>query len=259
MKNFENILVDINDHVMTITLNRPKVLNALSTPLMEELIEILKKAESDDTIRVIVITGSEKAFAAGADIAEMSEKTFSTMHQVNIYGQLNDAFKQCRKPVIAAVQGYALGGGCELVMLCDFVVAAPNAQFGQPEVKLGTLPGIGGSQRLTKLVGRSKAMELCLTGRFMDAQEAERAGLVARILEQEDFLTQVQDIAAEMATYSLMATRMIKQAVHFAEDAPLPAGLDYERALFYASFSTEDQKIGKKAFLNKKTPEFTDK
>ncbi len=259
MTQFSHIQLQTENNITTITLDRPKVLNALSTPLMEELIIAITKAEKDDQTRVIVITGSEKAFAAGADIEEMQSKNFSDMQSNNIYGRLQDAFAACRKPVIAAVSGYALGGGCELVMMCDFVLASESAKFGQPEVKLGTLPGIGGSQRLTKLVGRSKAMEICLTGRFIDAAEAERIGLIARILPADSFLDDVYKIAGEIAGYSLSATRMIKQAVHFAESAPLDQGLAFERGLFYASFSTEDQKEGMKAFLEKREPDFKDK
>tara|TARA_B100000686_G_scaffold351506_1_gene450511 strand:+ start:616 stop:1395 length:780 start_codon:yes stop_codon:yes gene_type:complete len=259
MTDEKTIQTSQNNHILTLRLNRPKVLNALSTPLMEEVIEALHAAEHDSRIRVIIITGSEKAFAAGADISEMADQTFSTMEAVDIYGRLNAAFAQCRKPVIAAVSGFALGGGCELAMLCDFILAAENAKFGQPEIKLGTLPGIGGSQRLTKRVGRSKAMELCLTGRFMDADEAERSGLTARTLPTEGFMDKVQAIAEEIAGYSMTATRLVKQAVQFAEDHDMKAGLAHERALFYASFSTHDQKEGMKAFLDKRDPDFQDK
>lgn len=259
MSQYKTLKTKLSDSVLTITLNRPEVLNALSTPLMEELIDAIDAAGINENARVIVITGSEKAFAAGADIAEMKDKTFSDMQASNIYGRLQTAFANCHKPVIAAVSGYALGGGCELVMMCDFVLASDTAKFGQPEVKLGTLPGIGGSQRLTKLIGRSKAMEMCMTGRFMDAIEAERAGLVARILPADGFLDSVAKIAFEIAGYSLSALGLIKQAVHYAENAPLEQGLAYERGLFYASFSTADQKEGMAAFLEKRDPAFTDK
>lgn len=256
---YETLKTNIQNNVLTITLDRPKVLNALSTPLMEELITAINTAQSDKNARVIVITGNEKAFAAGADIEEMKDQTFSSMQANNIYGRLQTAFAECTKPVIAAVSGYALGGGCELVMMCDFVLASESAKFGQPEVKLGTLPGIGGSQRLTKLVGKSKAMEICLTGRFIGADEAERIGLAARILPQDSFADDVQTIAEEIAGFSLSATSMIKQAVNFAENAPLSQGLAFERNLFYASFSTDDQKEGMAAFLEKRSADFKDK
>lgn len=256
MKTYETIKCSSADQILTLTLHRPEALNALSTPMMEEMIDALDNAAQDDSIRVIVITGSEKAFAAGADIKEMKDRNFADMYQSDIYGRFTRAFASCQKPVIAAVSGYALGGGCELVMMCDFVLAAPNAKFGQPEVKLGTLPGIGGSQRLIRLIGKSKAMELCLTGRMMTAVEAERAGLVARILDESDFIGAVDKIAREIAAYSPLAVSMIKDAVNQAEETTLAQGLAYERKLFYASFSTEDQKEGMAAFLDKRDPDF---
>jgi enoyl-CoA hydratase/carnithine racemase len=256
MSHYDNIIVKTEENITTITLNRPEALNALSTPLMEDLITAITVATSDDQSRVIVITGNDKAFAAGADIKEMKDRSFADMYQSDIYGRFSRAFENCTKPVIAAVSGYALGGGCELVMMCDFTLAAANARFGQPEVKLGTLPGIGGSQRLTRLVGKSKAMELCLTGRLMDAAEAERIGLVARILDTDDFQTAVQEIAREIAGYSPLAVSMVKAAVNQAEETTLAQGLAFERNLFYASFSTEDQKEGMAAFLDKRSADF---
>lgn len=256
MSPYDNIIVNTKENITTITLHRPEALNALSTPLMEELITAMTAAAADEQSRVIVITGNDKAFAAGADIKEMKDRSFADMYQSDIYGRFSRAFECCPKPVIAAVSGYALGGGCELVMMCDFTLAAPNARFGQPEVKLGTLPGIGGSQRLTRLVGKSKAMELCLTGRIMDAAEAERIGLVARILNTDDFPAAVDEIAREIAGYSPLATRMVKEAVNQAEETTLAQGLAFERKLFYASFSTEDQKEGMAAFLDKRPADF---
>ena len=253
---YKNLRTETQDFITTITLDRPKALNALSTPLMEELITAVNSAAQSEETRVIIMTGSDKAFAAGADIAEMKDRNFADMYQADIYGRFISAFKNCKKPVIAAVSGYALGGGCELVMMCDFILAAPSARFGQPEIKLGTLPGIGGSQRLTRMIGKSKAMELCLTGRMMDAQEAERVGLVARILDEDDFISAVHNIAAEIAQYSPLAASLVKQAVNQAEETTLSQGIDYERALFYASFSTEDQKEGMTAFLEKRKADF---
>lgn len=259
MTDYKTLTVETKDSVTLVSLNRPDALNALSTELMEDLIKALDVAQASDDTRVIVMTGTgEKAFAAGADIKEMQPKTFSDMMENNIYGRINAAFASYTKPIIAAVNGYALGGGCELAMMCDFILAAENAKFGQPEIKLGTLPGIGGSQRLTKLVGKSKAMELCLTGRMIDAAEADRIGLAARVFPKDSFMDDVMAVAAEIAGYSTLATHMVKDVVNQAEDMPLSQGLDYERAVFYGSFSTEDQKEGMSAFLEKRDPKFKD-
>jgi len=259
MGTYKAITVKTENNITLVTLNRPDSLNALSTALMEDVITALNTAMTDDDSRVIVMTGAgDKAFAAGADIKEMQPQTFASMMANDIYGRLNAAFKACTKPVVAAVNGYALGGGCELAMMCDFILASNTAKFGQPEVKLGTLPGIGGSQRLTKLVGKSKAMELCLTGRIIDADEANRIGMVARTFEHDTFMNDVMDVATEIASYSQVALALVKDVVNAADDMPISQGLDYERKVFYGSFSTNDQKEGMSAFLEKRTPKFKD-
>ena len=259
MVSYKHIQFEERNSVGVITLDRPDALNALSTDLMQDIITAMKSAQKSKDVRVIVITGGgEKAFAAGADIKEMQPQTFSTMMANDIYGRINAAFATCTKPVIAAVNGYALGGGCELAMMCDFILASSKAKFGQPEIKLGTLPGIGGSQRLTKLVGKSKAMELCLTGRMIDAEEADRIGLAARVFNADTFIDDVMAVAEEIASYSQLALALVKDVVNQAEDMPLSQGLDYERKVFYGSFATHDQKEGMNAFLEKREPVFKD-
>lgn len=255
---YNNIILEHHDAVALITLNRPKMLNALCHELMEELAECITGLDQNNDTRVIVITGNEKAFAAGADIAEMSAMSFMDVYKKNFMVTTAKTITECRKPVIAAVSGYALGGGCELALLCDFILASDSAQFGQPEIKIGTIPGIGGSQRLTRAVGKAKAMEMILTGRMIDATEAERAGVAARIIPSENFLEDVLKSAAEMAEKSMPALMMAKEVVNAAFETPLSEGLRLESRLFQATFSTHDQKEGMKAFLEKRNPDFKD-
>ncbi|MBU6444068.1 MAG: enoyl-CoA hydratase [Alphaproteobacteria bacterium] len=256
---YQNILTKIEDGVGVITLNRPKALNALNSELLAELVAALEAWDQDDTVRAIVLTGSEKAFAAGADIKEMSGQSYMDMYKSNLFAAANDRIGAIRKPVIAAVAGFALGGGCELAMLCDFIIAADTAKFGQPEVTLGILPGIGGTQRLTRFVGKSKAMEMCLTGRMMDAAEAERAGLVSRVVPAGDLLVQATAAARKIAAQSQPIVMMIKESVNRAYESTLAEGVRFERRLFHAAFATEDQKEGMAAFSDKRKPEFKDR
>lgn len=256
---FENIIVETKGPVGLITLNRPKALNALCAALMAEVVSAFDAFEADKNVRVIVITGSEKAFAAGADIKEMSSKTFMDAYKEDFVTAFHDRITRCRIPVIAAVAGYCLGGGAEFAMLCDFIIAADTARFGQPEVTIGTLPGIGGTQRLTRLIGRAKAMEMCLTGRLMEAKEAEASGLVARIVPAAQLLEETMKTANAIAGHSQIAVMMVKEAVHRAEETTLAEGLRFERRLFQASFGTEDQKEGMGAFVEKRKPAFKDR
>jgi enoyl-CoA hydratase len=239
-----------------ITLHRPKALNALNDALMDELGAALLAFDRDDGIGCIVITGSEKAFAAGADISAMARKTYAEALSENFITRNWETLLQVRKPVIAAVAGFALGGGCELAMMCDFVIAADSARFGQPEIKLGIIPGAGGTQRLPRAVGKSKAMDLVLTGRMMDAQEAERAGLVSRVVPADKLLDEALAAANAICEYSLPAVMMAKEAVNRAYESPLTEGLLFERRMFHALFATEDQKEGMRAFLEKRKPDF---
>ncbi len=254
--NYENILVDSEDGVATIRLNRPEALNTLNSALMAELSDALDTLEADAAIGAIIITGSERAFAAGADIKEMKDMSAVDMFMTNYFTAGWERVTTCRKPVIAAVSGYALGGGCELAMMCDFIVAADNAMFGQPEINLAILPGIGGTQRLARLVGKSKAMDMCLTGRMMSAEEAERSGLVSRVFPTADLLTETQEIAKSIAEKSRPAVYMAKEAVNKALETTLAEGVRYERRLFHAAFATEDQKEGMAAFTEKRKPQF---
>lgn len=253
---FECILVETKEKVGLITLNRPKALNALNDQLMNELGAALKAFDQNDAIQCIVITGSQKAFAAGADIAAMANYTLMDAYKGDYITRNWEAIRQIRKPVIAAVAGYALGGGCELAMMCDFIIAADNAKFGQPEVKLGTLPGAGGTQRLPRAISKAKAMDMCLTARMMDAEEAERAGLVSRIVPVDMLLEEALSAANTIASMSLPIIMMIKESVNRAYETTLSEGVHFERRLFHSSFGTEDQKEGMKAFLEKRTPEF---
>lgn len=253
---FETILLDHQEGVGLITFNRPDALNALNSKLLEELGEALLSLEADDDIGSIVVTGSEKAFAAGADIKEMAGKDFADVLSHDLFGRINQIFASVRKPVIAAVAGYALGGGCEIAMACDFIIAGENAKFGQPEIKLGVIPGIGGSQRLTRLVGKSKAMDMMLTGRMMDAAEAERAGLVSRIAPTEDLLETVMEVATTIAELSAPSVALAKEATNAALETTLQQGLLFERRLFHSLFATEDQKEGMNAFIEKRQPQF---
>lgn len=253
---YENILVETRGHVGLITLNRPKALNALSSPLMSELTEALDAFEADNNIRAMVLTGSEKAFAAGADIKEMQEKTWSEAYMEDFITAGWERLTRCRKPVIAAVAGFALGGGCEVAMMCDFIIAADSAKFGQPEVNLGIPPGAGGTQRLTRFVGKSKAMEMCLTGRFMDAEEAERAGLVSRIVPADELIDEAVKTAETIASKSMAANMIIKESVNRAYETTLSEGVRFERRMFHACFGSQHQKEGMAAFAEKRKPEF---
>lgn len=253
---YETILVETKDKVGVITLNRPKALNALNDQLMEELGQAMKQFEQDEQIGCIVLTGSEKAFAAGADINLMANYSYMDVYKGDFITRNWEQIRQIRKPVIAAVAGYALGGGCELAMMCDFIIAADNAKFGQPEIKLGTIPGAGGTQRLPRAISKSKAMDLCLTARMMDAAEAERAGLVSRIVAPEKLMEETLAAAATIASMSQPIVMMIKDSVNRAYETTLSEGVQYERRLFHSTFATEDQKEGMKAFQEKRAPKF---
>lgn len=256
---FETIIVEIEDHVATIKLNRPDAMNALNSHLLGELGTALADADRNDKVRCIIITGSPKAFAAGADIKEMSEKSFVDMFLSDFFGSEGAAICRTRKPIIAAVAGYALGGGCELAMMCDFIIAADNAKFGQPEINLGVMAGLGGTQRLTRWVGKSKSMEMNLTGRFMDAEEAERAGLVSRVVPAKKLMEEARASADKIAEKSMLTTLAVKEAVNRAYETTLSEGLLFERRLFHSMFATEDQKEGMSAFVDKRTAQFRDK
>ena len=255
---YETILLERQGGVGWITLNRPKVLNALNLQLMNEVVDAATSLDRDPEIGCLVITGSAKAFAAGADILEMAPNDYMDMY-LNDWFSTWDRLSQVRKPIIAAVAGYALGGGCELAMICDILLAADTAKFGQPEIKLGVIPGIGGSQRLTRAVGKAKAMELCLTGRTMDAAEAERAGLVSRIVPSVELLTDAQKTAETIAGMSLPITMMAKEAVNRAFESSLAEGVRFERRLFHSAFATADQSEGMAAFTEKRPPNFTNR
>ena len=248
---YENIIAEVKGRVGLVTLNRPQALNALNSALIVELNQVLDSWEADGNIGCIVITGSEKAFAAGADIKEMQSKTFIEAYAGDFIGTW-ERVTRCRKPVIAAVAGFALGGGCELAMMCDFIIAADTAKFGQPEIRLGVMPGAGGSQRLTRFVGKSKAMEMCLTARNMDAAEAERAGLVSRVVPAADLLAEAMKAAETIAGMSMPAVMMTKESVNRAYETTLAEGIRFERRLFHAMFATEDQKEGMAAFAEKR-------
>ena len=252
---YDNILVERRDKVGLITLNRPKALNALSGPLMDDLARALDELEDAPNIGALVLTGSDKAFAAGADIKEMQEKAWPGIY-IEDFIKPWERLGRCRKPVIAAVAGYALGGGCEIAMMCDFILAADTARFGQPEVNLGVTPGAGGTQRLTRQVGKSKAMEMCLTGRMMDAEEAERVGLVSRIVPAAELIDDAVATAQRIAEMSGHVTMAIKESVNRAYEVPLTEGVRFERRLFHAGFGTADQKEGMAAFIEKRQPRF---
>ena len=253
---FEHILLEKKASVGIITFNRPRAMNALCPPLFAELSEALDDLESDDSIGAILITGNDKAFAAGADIGEMSKASYQQMLADETLSRQWDRIALCHKPVIAAVAGYALGGGCELAMSCDFIIAAENAKFGQPEITIGTMPGIGGTQRLTRLVGKAKAMDMCLTGRMMDVQEAERAGLVSRVVPLDTHFQTAFEVASQIAGFSRPVVKLAKEAVNAALETPLSQGLKTERRLFHSTFAFDDQKEGMEAFIEKRNPEF---
>lgn len=255
---YENILVETRGNVGLITLNRPDALNALNAALIEDLYKALVVFESDDNIGCMVLTGSEKAFAAGADIKEMQSKDYMDVY-LNDFIRRWEKIAQVRKPVIAAVGGFALGGGCEMAMACDFIIAAETAKFGQPEIKLGVMPGAGGTQRLTRFVGKSKAMEMCLTGRMMDADEAERAGLVSRIVPAADLVEEAVKTAQKIADMSRPIAMMTKETVNRAYETTLSEGILFERRVFHSMFSIDDQKEGMAAFAEKRKANFKNK
>ena len=256
---YQTLLVERHGPVALIRLNRPAALNALNSQLMGELAAALSAMDRDDGVRAIVLTGSEKAFAAGADVREMSDRGFAQIFRENLFADEADRIRATRKPIIAAVAGFCLGGGCELAMLCDFIIAADTARFGQPEVNLAVIPGIGGTQRLTRLIGRAKSMDLHLTGRMMGADEAERAGLVARIVPAADLVSEALAAATTIAEKSQIAVIAAKEAVHRADELTLAEGVLFERRLFQSLFATDDQKEGMRAFLEKRRPVFRDR
>jgi enoyl-CoA hydratase len=253
---YRHLIVETRGRVGLITLNRPKALNAINDELMDELVAALTAFEQDAGIGAMVITGSGKAFAAGADVAAMRDRSYMDVYTSDFITRNWDRIRQIRKPIIAAVMGYALGGGCELAMACDFIIAADNAQFGQPEIKLGVIPGAGGTQRLPRAVGKAKAMDMCLTGRMMDAQEAERAGLVARIVPADKLLDEALGAASAISELSLPAVMMVKESINRAFETSLAEGTLFERRVFHSLFSTADQKEGMTAFLEKRKPTF---
>ena len=255
---YQNIRTEVTGTVGIATLNRPEALNALNTALLNELADALEAWDKGTEVRCMIVTGSERAFAAGADIKEMAPKSFSDMYRENLFGDQLDRIARIRKPIIAAVAGHALGGGCELALACDFIIAADTARFGQPEITLGIMPGLGGSQRLTRIVGKSKAMDLCLTGRTMDAAEAESSGLAARVVPAEMLMAEALKAAAKIAAQSSPAAQMVKEAVNRAYETSLAEGLRFERRLFHAMFATHDQKEGMAAFGEKRKPGFKD-
>ena len=252
---YETILTQVDDRVGLIRLNRPQQLNALNAQLMEELATALEEFDRDPNVGCIVITGNERAFAAGADIKEMAGATAVDMLTRDAIGRW-DRIKKIKKPIVAAVSGWCLGGGCEMAMTCDIIVASESAQFGQPEINIGVMPGAGGTQRLTRAIGKSKAMEMVLTGRYLPAREAEQAGLVSRVVPVEVYLDEALKLAREIAAKAPIAVRLAKEAVNKVYEMPLADGLDYERRLFYFLFTTEDQKEGMQAFVDKRDPEW---
>ncbi len=256
---YKTIIVDTEDNVTTIRLNRPDALNALNAELLSEVAEAVAEASGNDKVRCIILTGSEKAFAAGADIAEMAEKSFVEVFTSDLFAAEIETIQSCRKPIIAAVSGYALGGGCELAMICDFIIAADTAKFDQREINLGVVAGIGGTQRLTRAVGKAKSMEMHLTGRFMDAEEAERTGLVSRVVPAKKLMDEAKAAAAKIAEKSALSVMAVKEAVNRSNETTLREGLLFERRLFHSLFATEDQKEGMSAFLEKREAQFRDK
>ncbi|MEM6899884.1 MAG: enoyl-CoA hydratase [Pseudomonadota bacterium] len=256
---YDTLLTEIDGAVAMITLNRPDALNAFNNQLMNELTEALDGFEADPEIGCIVITGSEKAFAAGADIKEMREQSYMDAFYSDFITRNWERTSRCRKPVIAAVAGYALGGGCELAMMCDFILAGDNAKFGQPEITIGVSPGAGGTQRMTRFIGKSKAMEMCLTGRMMDAEEAERCGLVSRIVPVADLVEEAKKVAAKIAGLPRATAMLTKEMVNASYETPLSHGVMFERRLFHSLFATEDQSEGMAAFVEKRKPDFKNK
>ncbi|MEC9369296.1 MAG: enoyl-CoA hydratase [Pseudomonadota bacterium] len=255
---YETIITEMKGKVGLIRLNRPEALNALSAKLMSELASALDDMENGGKVGCIVITGSEKAFAAGADIKEMQAKTYMEAYQEDFLATW-DRVARCRIPVIAAVAGYALGGGCELALMCDFIVASTSATFGQPEINLGVMPGAGGTQRLTRVIGKSKAMDMIITGRRMDAKEAERCGLVSRLVSDIELIDEALRIAEKIASFSRPAVMLAKESVNRAYEMTLDEGIRFERRIFHSMFATEDQKEGMRAFVDKRPPAFRDR
>ncbi len=256
---YETLIVDVEDHVAVIRLNRPDAMNALNAHLLSELVDAVKAAEANPKVRCLILTGSEKAFAAGADVSDMAEKTFVEMFGDDFFGSDVERLMRCRKPIIAAVSGYALGGGCELAMLCDIIIASDTAKFGQPEINLGVIAGIGGTQRLTRAVGKAKSMDMHLTGRFMNAEEAERSGLVSRVVPARKLMEEARLTAQKIAEKSALTTMAVKEAVNRSFETTLSEGILFERRLFHAMFATADQKEGMAAFLEKREAQFRDK
>ena len=256
---FENILVEKTGGVAVVRYNRPQALNALNGKLMAELSQALAELDADDSVRCLILTGSEKAFAAGADIKEMKDRSFMDVYKTDFITATWEQISKVRKPIIAAVAGYALGGGCETAMMCDFIICADNAKFGQPEITIGTIPGSGGTQRLARYIGKSKAMDMCLTGRMMDAAEAERCGLVSRVVPVADLMGEAMKAAEKIASLSLPVVMMAKEAVNRGYETTLAEGIRFERRLFHSTFGTEDQKEGMSAFAEKRPPKFKDR
>ena len=256
---YETLIVEIEDYVALIRLNRPDAMNALNSTLMRELATAVAAAEANERVRCIVLTGSEKAFAAGADVSEMAEKSFIDVFFDDMFAAEAATITRARKPMIAAVAGYCLGGGCELAMMCDFIIAADTAKFGQPEINLGIVAGLGGTQRLTRAVGKAKSMDMHLTGRFMDAAEAERCGLVSRVVPAKTLIEDTMKAAAKIVEKSTVSAMVVKECVNRAQETPLAEGLLFERRMFHAMFASEDQKEGMAAFLEKRQPQFRDR
>jgi len=254
---YDTVLVEKQDNVALLTLNRPKALNSINLQLISDLNAAVAAANADPDVGAMVLTGSKKAFAAGADIKMMEPMSFADTYKLGLFSDLENLTRG-KKPIIAAVNGFALGGGCELAMMCDIIYAGDKAKFGQPEITLGVLPGAGGTQRLTRSVGKSKAMEMCLTGNFIGAEEAKQIGLAAQVYPNEELVARSLETAKKIASFSKMAVAMNKEAVNVAYETSLQHGLDYEKRLFYASFATKDQKEGMGAFVEKRKPEFTD-
>lgn len=257
--NYDMIEVTRAGAVATIKLDRPKALNALCTPMMIEVADALSKLEADVAVGCVILTGSEKAFAAGADIKEMADNDYLSIYKNDVFAEHHEAIARFRKPIIAAVSGYCLGGGAEVAMMCDFIIASDTAKFGQPEINLGVMPGMGGTQRLTLAIGKSKAMDMCLTGRMMDAEEAERAGLVSRIVPLDTLMDVAAEAAAKVASQSQPIAMMTKETVGAAFEMTLAQGLRFERRLFQSMFTTDDQKEGMNAFIEKRSPHFKNK
>ncbi len=254
----KNVLIEVKDRLIIARLNRPEALNALNDELMDELSAVVDKYESNENLKCLILTGSEKAFAAGADIKQMQPKSYMDVYKEDFITKNWERIARCRKPTIAAVSGYALGGGCELAMMCDFIVASDSAKFGQPEINLGISPGAGGTQRLTRFIGKSKSMDMCLTGRMMDSEEADSIGLVSRVFSTEGFIDKVIEVGEEVAEKSLIATMMTKEMVNRAYETTLSEGVRFERRLFHSMFATNDKSEGMAAFIEKRKPDFKD-